>query len=101
MNLKKKDPLQEIADGLYRKNSDAFCSFQMLDDFQKGFVLLFLKQKKRKTKVFERKGYDILRKTFFVEEYQYSPEWEEAKIVKSFFEDFESFYDYVSGEIYD
>lgn len=101
MNLKKKDPLQEIADGLYCKNSDAFCSFQMLDDFQKGFVLLFLKQKKRKTKVFERKGYDILRKTFFVEEYQYSPEWEEAKIVKSFFEDFESFYDYVSGEIYD
>lgn len=76
------------------------CNFIDLDPLEKECVLSFLKEHSIDIKIFERKGFNILKQNFFVKEYYFCEE-KDYKLRINEFETFNEYYDYLCGDIFD
>ena len=89
---------------IIKKKTKKDCNFELLESDEKDAVLLYIFKNKKPIKVFESIGFDVLKKTFFVNEYK-KGESEiylyDFLIERIDFHTFAEFYDYVNGYIYE
>ncbi len=78
------------------------CDFIDLDEYQKQVVLLFIKNNNIECKVFDLKGFDILKQLFFVLEYIPGESvYSRYRNNRIEFENFCDYYNYLKGDIFD
>lgn len=102
-SMKKQDKIQDnkLRDIIYRCTKRK-CDFSELDYTQKKSILSYIRRKKIDCKVFEVRGYDLLKKCFFAYEctlkdnIQYSYN---SDIIE--FNTFNEYYEYLQGDIYE
>lgn len=77
-------------------------TFEELENFDKGLVIQYIHDHEIQIKIFKKIGYDIIKKSFFVVEYVYREDIpRKYDIERKDFENFEVFFEYVKGSIYD
>ena len=77
-------------------------SFEELENIDKSRVIQYIHDNTIKIKIFKKIGFDIIKSSFFVIEYVYNEDISRHyDIERNEFNDFESFFEYVEGKIYD
>ncbi len=76
-------------------------SFEELEYFDKGLIIQYIHDNEIQIRIFKNVGYDIIKKSFFVVEYVYRDDIPYYDIERKDFENFEVFFEYVKGNIYD
>lgn len=76
--------------------------FEELENFDKGVIIQYIHENEIDIKIFKKIGYDIIKKCFFGVEYVYRDDIpRHYDIERKNFENFEVFFEYVKGNIYD
>lgn len=77
-------------------------SFEELENFDKGLIIQYIHDNDIQIKIFTKLGYDIINKSFFVVEYVYRDDIpRHYDIERKDFENFDVYFEYTKGNIYD
>lgn len=85
---------------LLRKITKGTTPFDSLDRWDQISVLEYLQEKKSITKIFEKRGFDVLCQLFFVYECSLDNDYLEIKKTKVTFCSFKEYFEYINGTIY-
>ena len=97
---KKKKVQRDTRAYLLRKITKGTTSFDSLDRWDQISVLEYLQEKKSFTKIFEKRGFDVLCQLFFVYECSLDNDYHEIKKTKVTFRFFKDYFNYIEGKIY-
>lgn len=102
VKVEKEDIVNLTLPQIIHKKLKSKLSFEELENFDKGLIIKYIYDNNIQLKIFEKNGYDIIKKSFYVIEYVYRYDMLRYYDVETkYFANFEAFFEYVQGNIYE